>query len=34
MADNIKIVGSILSEQQIPRYDAADVNLLTAQTIQ
>ena len=34
MADNIKIVGNILSEQQVPRYDAADVNLLAAQTIQ
>ena len=34
MADNIKIVGSILNTQQVPRYDAADVNLLAAQTIQ
>jgi hypothetical protein len=34
MADNIKIVGNILNTQQIPRYDAADVNLLAAQTIQ
>jgi hypothetical protein len=34
MADNIKIVGNILSEQQVPRYDAADVNLLATQTIQ
>ena len=34
MANNIQIVGNILNEQQIPRYDAADVNLLTSQTIQ
>jgi hypothetical protein len=34
MADNIKIVGNILNEQQILRYDTADINLLTAQTIQ
>jgi len=34
MADNIKIVGNILSEQQVPRYDTADTNLLTTQTIQ
>jgi hypothetical protein len=33
MADNIKIVGEILSTQQVPRYDAADVNLLSPQTL-
>ena len=33
MADNIKIVGNILSEQQVSRYDNADVDLLVAQTI-
>ncbi len=34
MADNIKIVGNILNEQQVSRYDEADVSLLTSQTIQ
>ena len=34
MADNIKIIGNILNEQQVPRYDTADTNLLTTQTIQ
>lgn len=34
MADNIKIVGNILNEQQVSRYDAADVNLLASQTLQ
>jgi hypothetical protein len=34
MADNIKIVGNILSEQQVPRYDTADINLLESQTLQ
>jgi hypothetical protein len=34
MADNIKIVGNILNEQQVSRYEAADVNLLASQTIQ
>jgi hypothetical protein len=34
MADNIKIVGNILNEQQISRYDNDDTNLLTSQTIQ
>jgi len=34
MADNIKIVGNIVSEQQVSRYDAADVNLLASQTLQ
>jgi hypothetical protein len=33
MADNIKIIGEILSTQQVPRYDAADVNLLSPQTL-
>jgi hypothetical protein len=34
MADNIKIVGSILNTQEISRYDDADVRLLTSQKIQ
>jgi hypothetical protein len=34
MADNIKIVGNILNEQQVSRYDAADINLLESQTLQ
>jgi hypothetical protein len=34
MADNIKIVGNIVNEQQISRYETADVNLLDPQTIQ
>ena len=34
MADNIKIVGSILNTQQVTRYEAADINLLASQTIQ
>ena len=34
MADNIKIVGNILNEQQVSRYDNDDTNLLTSQTIQ
>jgi hypothetical protein len=34
MADNIKIVGNILNTQQISRYETADVNLLSSQTIQ
>jgi hypothetical protein len=34
MADNIKIVGSILSTQEVSRYDDADVKLLTSQKIQ
>jgi hypothetical protein len=34
MADNIKIVGNILNTQQVPRYEAADVNLLASQIIQ
>jgi hypothetical protein len=34
MADNIKIVGNILNTQQVPRYDAADINLLDSQTLQ
>ena len=29
MADNIKIVGEILDQQQVARYDAADLNLLS-----
>ena len=33
MADNIKIVGNIVSTQQISRYDNADIDLLAAQTI-
>jgi len=34
MADNIKIVGNILNEQQVSRYDNDDINLFTSQTIQ
>ena len=34
MADNIKIVGNIVNEQQVSRYETADVNLLDPQTIQ
>jgi hypothetical protein len=34
MADNIKIVGNIVNEQQVSRYEAADVNLLESQTLQ
>ena len=34
MADNIKIVGNILSTQQVTRYEDADVNLLASQTLQ
>jgi hypothetical protein len=34
MADNIKIVGEILNEQQVSRYDDADINLLESQTLQ
>jgi hypothetical protein len=34
MADNIKIIGNILNEQQVSRYDAADINLLESQTLQ
>jgi hypothetical protein len=33
MADNIKIVGEILNQQQVSRYDANDVNLLSPQTL-
>ena len=33
MADNIKIVGSILNTEQVSRYDANDLNLLSSQTI-
>ena len=34
MADNIKIIGSILSTQEISRYNEEDIRLLTSQTIQ
>jgi hypothetical protein len=34
MADNIKIVGEILSTQEISRYDVTDTRLLTSQKIQ
>ena len=34
MADNIKIVGEILSTQEVSRYDDTDVRLLTSQRIQ
>jgi len=34
MADNIKIIGSILSTQKISRYNEEDIRLLTSQTIQ
>jgi hypothetical protein len=34
MADNIKIVGNILNEQQVSRYEIADINLLESQTLQ
>ena len=34
MADNIKIVGNILSTQQVTRYETADTNLLASQTLQ
>ena len=34
MADNIKIVGEILSTQEISRYDSTDVRLLTSQKVQ
>jgi hypothetical protein len=33
MADNIKIVGEILNIQQVSRYDDADLNLLSPQTL-
>jgi hypothetical protein len=33
MVDNIKIVGNITDTQQVTRYDANDINLLTPQTI-
>jgi hypothetical protein len=33
MADNIKIVGEIISIQQVSRYDDADLNLLSPQTV-
>jgi hypothetical protein len=33
MADNIKIVGNIVNQQQITRYNTNDVNLLTPYTI-
>jgi hypothetical protein len=33
MADNIKIVGSILNTQEVSRYEDTDVRLLTSQTI-
>jgi hypothetical protein len=33
MADNIKIVGEILSTQQVPRYDEADLRLLSPQLL-
>jgi hypothetical protein len=33
MADNIKIVGEILNTNQVSRYDAADINLLSSQTL-
>ena len=33
MADNIKIVGEILNTQQVSRYDEADLNLLSPQTL-
>ena len=34
MADNIKIVGSILNTEQVPRYNEEDVVLLSSQLIQ
>ena len=34
MADNIKIVGSILSTNQVPRYNQEDVNLMSARGLQ
>lgn len=34
MADNIQIVGSIISTQEISRYNEEDIRLLTSQTIQ
>ena len=33
MVDNIKIVGNITDTQQVTRYDANDINLLTPQII-
>ena len=34
MANNIKIVGSILNTEQVSRYDSGDTNLLSSNIIQ
>ena len=34
MADNIKIVGSILNTTEVSRYDNADLRLITSKKIQ